>query len=369
MSVPLLDLNEQHRPLMGELREAFERVMGSSGFILGPTVEAFEANLARYCGAKHAVGVSSGTDALLAAMMALGVEPGDEVITTPFSFFATAGSIARLGAKPVFVDVDPVTFNMDVSQVSAAVTSRTVAIMPVHLFGLAADMAAINAVAQRHHLPVIEDAAQAIGARDRDQPIGTLGTMGALSFFPTKNLGGMGDSGAVLTNDDALAATLRKIRVHGADSTYHHTMIGANFRIDALQAAMLDVKLRHLDGWIEARRANAARYDERLSDAMLVKPTAPPHAFHTYNQYTIRVKDGRRDALMAHLAERGIGCRVYYPLPLHLQPCFASLGYQAGQFPVSEQLAAEVLSLPIYPELNVSQLDEVIAAVGEFSGQ
>jgi len=367
MNVPILDLTAQHEPLMDSFRQVFERLMGSGAFILGQTVEQFEAKLAAYCGGAHAVGMSSGTDALLAAMMALDIGPDDEVITSTFSFFATAGSIARLGAKPVFVDVDETTFNLNVDQVTAAVSPRTAAIMLVHLFGLAADMQAIRAVAQRHHLPIIEDAAQAIGARDHDQRVGAIGDIGCLSFFPTKNLGGMGDAGACVTNDAQLAQTLRQLRNHGSDATYHHTMVGGNFRIDALQAGMLEVKLAHLDDWITARRDNAARYRKTLQRDDMVQPVEPIDMFHTYNQYTLRVPHGRRDALMDHLAQHGIGCRVYYPLPLHLQPCFAYLGYKAGDLPVAERLAGEVLSLPVFPELGETRQQCVIDAVREFA--
>ncbi len=351
---------------MPELATLFEKVIRSGQFILGARVEAFERELAAYCGAEHAIAMSSGTDALLAAMMAIELAPGDEVITSPFTFFATGGSIVRAGGTPVFVDIDPVTYNIDPAAVEAAVTPRTRAIMPVHLFGQCADMAALNAIAQKHSLLVVEDAAQAIAAKQGNQRAGSMSTIGCLSFYPTKNLAVPGDGGACLTHDAALAQRLKVLRLHGQTDEYQHAVVGGNFRLDALKAGMLSIKLPHLDRWTQLRRENAARYDKLLAGLPVTRPTEAPGMYHVYNQYTLRVDPARRDALKAHLGQRKIGNRVYYPLALHMQPCFASLGYRQGMLPVSEAACQSVLSLPIYPEMTAQQQDVVVAAITEF---
>lgn len=359
MSVPLLDLKAQFAAIEPEIRVAIDAVLASQHFILGPEVEAFEQELAAYCGARHGIGVSSGTDALLLALMALGVGPGDEVVTTPYTFFATAGAIARLGARPVFVDIDPLTWTLDPNGIARALTPRTKAILPVHLFGQCADMAPILESADG--IPVIEDAAQAIGADLHGRRAGTLGTLACFSFFPSKNLGGFGDGGMVTTNDDTLAETMRVLRVHGAKPKYHHALLGGNFRLDALQAAVLRVKLRHLDAWTAARQHNASRYDSLLADIPGLSLPRIVTGRHVFNQYIVRT--ARRDDLQAMLKSRGIGCEIYYPLPLHLQPCFAGLGYGKGSLPQAEAAAGETLALPIYPELSEAQVTEVAAAV------
>jgi dTDP-4-amino-4,6-dideoxygalactose transaminase len=366
MPVPLLDLSQQHASLLPAFREVFERTIASGRFILGPEVQAFEARLAEYCGTRHALAVSSGTDALLLSLMALDIKAGDEVITTPFTFFATAGCIARAGATPVFVDIDPATFNLDPSKIAAAVTPRTRAIMPVHLFGQMAAMEPIMKLAHARNLRVIEDAAQAIGAKIDGAMSGSVGDVGCLSFYPSKNLAALGDAGACTTNDDQLYERLRMMRVHGEETKYHHTFIGGNFRLDALQASWLAVKLPHLDGWAAKRRANAQRYNRELAGLPLVLPAEAAGAHHVFNQFTICVPGGRRDALRKHLHDRAIGAEIYYPVPLHQQACFAYLGKRAGDFPEAERAAGEVLSLPIFPEMTPAQQGEVIAAVREF---
>ena len=366
-AIPLLDLAAQNHPLMPELRVAFERVAMKGNFILGAEVESFERDVAAYLGVKHAIGVSSGTDALLVGLMALGLAPGDEVITTPFSFFATAGCVARLGAVPVFVDIDPATYNLDVSRVERAITKKTKLILPVHLFGQPCAMAPLQALACAHELPIFEDAAQAIGARSAIGPVGGLGALGAFSFFPSKNLGAFGDAGLVTTNDAALAAHIRLLRSHGAEPKYYNAEIGGNFRLDALQAAILAVKLPHLDTWAAGRAQNAARYTAAFTAANLPSELLglPQHVEpgHVWNQYTIRTP--RRDALKAHLAAEKIGHETYYPVPLHRQKCFASLGYAEGSFPEAERAAREVLSLPIFPELGPERLERVVTEVRE----
>ncbi len=369
--VPLIDLKAQYAGLRDELRAAVDGVLESQRFILGPEVEGLESEVAAYCGAAHGVGVSSGTDALLVALMALDVGSGDEVVTTPFSFFATAGVVARLGARPVFVDIDPSTFNLDPARLAAAVTPRTKAIMPVHLFGQTADMDPIAATACEANLPVVEDAAQAIGADYHGRRAGGLGLLGCFSFFPTKNLGGFGDGGMVTTNDPDLAARVRSLRNHGFAEKYYNREVGGNFRLDALQAAVLRVKLGHLEAWHEARRRNAARYGELFAAAGLTAPDSPVktpveagHGRHIYHQYVLRCE--RRDELQAYLGERGIGSAVYYPVALHLQECFRHLGSVAGDFPLAERAAREVLALPIYPELGDEAAAEVVDAVRAF---
>jgi dTDP-4-amino-4,6-dideoxygalactose transaminase len=367
MRVPMLDLKAQHASIRDDVMAAVASVFESQHFILGPEVKALESEIGEYLGVKHALGVSSGTDALLVALMALDIGPGDEVVTTPFSFFATAGCVARVGARPVFVDIDPVTFNIDPAGIEAAITPRTKAILPVHLYGQAADMDAILAVAEKHGLPVIEDAAQAIGSDYRGQRVGGLGAIGCFSFFPSKNLGGAGDGGLVTTNDDALAERLRILRVHGGKPKYYHHVVGGNFRLDAIQGAVLRVKLRELESWHAARMANAARYDALLADAPVSIPVVAEGNRMIWNQYTVRVHAGReaRDALGAGLKARGIDSAVYYPVPLHLQRCFEDLGHAAGDFPEAERAAAEALSVPVHPDLTVAQIEYTAAAVQE----
>jgi dTDP-4-amino-4,6-dideoxygalactose transaminase len=366
--VPLLDLSAQNGPLREEILSAIARVVDSQRFIGGPEVEGFERELAAAIGANHAVGVSSGTDALLVAMMALGIGPGDEVITPTFSFFATAGCVSRLGATPRLVDIDPVTFNVNVAAVERAITARTRAIIPVHLFGLCSDMDPLIDIARRRQIAVIEDAAQAIGSRYGGRRAGAIGTFGCFSFFPSKNLGAFGDAGLVTTNDAALAERVRMLRNHGAEPKYFHKYIGGNFRLDALQAAVLRVKAPHLAGWTEFRRRNAARYDAmfravRLDD-VLTLPYEPANRYHIFNQYVIRAP--KRDALKAHLDRAGIGTEIYYPVPFHLQECFASLGHREGDFPEAEAAAREVLALPIYGELTEVQQQHVVDRIAEF---
>lgn len=365
MNVKLLDLSEQYTPLRDEILQAVARIVDTQSFILGPTVEGFEQKLAQYCDVKHAIGVSSGTDALLCALMALDIGPGDEVICPSFTFFASAGSIARLGAKVVFCDIDPKTFNLDPEDVARRITPRTKAIMPVHLFGQMAAMDDINRLADKHGLKVIEDAAQAIGAKQNGRPAASVGTIGCLSFYPTKNLGAMGDAGAICTNDDALAEKCRLLRVHGSGHQYHHKYIGGMFRMAAIQAAVLEIKLRYLEGWHDARRRNAALYDQLLGGSQVVTPFIAPGNHSIYNQYVIRVRN--RDAVKQALADRGIGSAIYYPIPLHLQECFADLGYRAGDLPESERACEEVLALPIYPELPEAHIRQVSAALREIT--
>ncbi len=366
--VPLLDLKAQYATIRGEVQAAMERVVESQYFILGPEVEALEKEVAAYSSCAFGVGMSSGTDALLAALMAIAIKPGDEVITAPYTFFATAGSIVRLGARPVFVEIDPATYNLDVSQIEAAVTPRTRAIMPVHLFGQMAEMDGVMDAAERHNLVVIEDAAQAIGSEYKGRRAGSIGHMGCFSFFPSKNLGGFGDGGLVTTNDPALAEMLALLRGHGAKPKYYHKYVGGNFRLDALQAAVLRVKLKYLDKWSAARQRNAATYrrlfQEAGLDGVIGLPVELPHMRHIYNQFVIRCP--QRDDLMAFLKERKIGVEVYYPVPLHLQECFTDLGYQRGDFPLSEAAANESLAIPIYPELTDEMQQTVVEAIAAF---
>lgn len=361
MDVKMLDLQAQYRPIREEIRAAIERICDSQALILGPAVDSFEKKLAAYCHTKHAIGVSSGTDALLCALMALGVGPGDEVICPTFTFFASAGSIARTGATPVFCDIDPRTFNIDVADAARRITKRTKAIMPVHLFGQLARMEQVNDLAAAHGLSVVEDAAQAIGATRHDRPACAWGTLGCLSFYPTKNLGAFGDAGAICTNDDRLAEVCRKLRVHGSGHTYRHEMIGGMFRLSALQAAVLEVKLKYLPSWHEGRRRNAAAYDKLLAGSAAITPKIEDGNWSIYNQYVIRVKN--RDIVKDKLAKAGAPSAVYYPLPLHLQKCFAYLGHKEGDFPASESACREVLALPIYPELLEEHLSHVAKQV------
>jgi dTDP-4-amino-4,6-dideoxygalactose transaminase len=365
MPVPLLDLQGQYRPLRDDILAAVTRVCDSQRFIGGPEVENFEKEIAGYLGVPHAIGLSSGTDALLIALMALGIGPGDEVITPTFSFFATAGCVTRVGATPRLVDVDPATFNIDPASLEAAITPRTKVIIPVHLYGQCADMDAVMALADKHGLVVLEDAAQAIGSTYKGRPAGSIGKAGCFSFFPSKNLGAFGDAGMLTTTDEALAHEVRLLRNHGAEPKYFHKRIGGNFRLDALQAAILRIKLPHLEGWTKGRQANADRYDALFRErGLLGRVTLPARAHgrnHIFNQYVIRVAG--RDALRARLDAKGIGTEVYYPVPFHLQECFAPLGYRRGDFPAAEAAADETLAIPIYGELTEAQQREVVDAI------
>jgi len=367
MKVPLLDLVAQHQTIREDVMAAVARVFDSQQFVMGAEVADFEREVGAYCHAKHAIGCASGSDALLLALMALDVGQGDEVITTSFTFFATASAVTRLGARPVFIDIAYDDFNLNVELLERAITPRTKAIMPVHLFGQCARMDAIADIAAKHNLPIVEDAAQAIGADFQTRRAGTIGAIGCFSFFPSKNLGGAGDGGLMTTEDDELAAKLRILRVHGMEPKYYHQVVGINSRLDALQAAVLRVKLRHLDDWTESRRANAARYEQWFKAAgieEIVLPKAHADSRHIYNQYTIRCQ--RRDELKAHLQAAGIGTEVYYPVPLHLQECFAFLGGKLGDLPVTEQAMRECLSLPIYAELAAEQQQYVVEKIAEF---
>lgn len=384
MNVPLLDLKAQYATIKDEVDRKVLEVLASQGFILGPEVEALENELAAYLGAARAVGVSSGTDALIVSLMALGVGPGDAVVIPPFTFFATGGAVTRVGARPVFCDIDPVTFNLDPARLDEVLRKderalRIKAIIPVHLYGQVADMDTVCDIARRHGAAVLEDACQAVGSeypsKNGVRRACVMGALGVLSFYPTKNLGAIGDAGMVLTNDEDLAAKVRRLRVHGERSRYFHDEVGGNFRLDALQAAVLRIKLRHLEEWQAKRRERAAFYDKRFATEGLVeegfvrtpaavyRPAGLTH-FHTYHQYVIRAK--RRDELMAFLKERGVGSAIFYPLGLHEQKCFASLGYRKGDFPETEKAAAEVLALPIYPELAPEQQDRVVFSILEF---
>jgi dTDP-4-amino-4,6-dideoxygalactose transaminase len=385
MRVPLLDLKPQYQPLAAEIQEAIARVCASQAFILGPAVKELETSVAAYSHCRFGVGVSSGTDALLLALMALGIGAGDAVITSPFTFFATAGTIARAGARPLFCDIDPLTFNISAAAVKSFITARCEtrggalidrasgarvrALMPVHLYGQVADMAALSALAAEYDLKVIEDAAQAIGAEDASHKrAGSFGDIGCLSFFPTKNLGAFGDAGMCVANDAALSERMEILRVHGGRPKYYHAFIGGNFRIDELQAAVLNIKLRHLDAWSAGRQRNAAYYDaafarERIG-ASVTTPSVSRGVRHIYNQYVIRARD--RVALRSHLADAGVGTEIYYPVPLHLQQCFAYLGHRSGEFPESERASAETLALPIYPELSEAQLQYVVDTIAAF---
>ncbi|HSB08242.1 MAG TPA: DegT/DnrJ/EryC1/StrS family aminotransferase [Blastocatellia bacterium] len=373
MKIPLLDLGAQHSSIAGEIESAVKRVLDSQQFILGPEVRELERELAAYCQCSESVGCASGSDAILLALMACGVGPGDEVITTPFSFFATVGSMVRLQAKPVFVDIDGATFNLDVTRLAEGITSRTRAIMPVHLFGQCADMEIITQLADRNGIAVIEDAAQAIGAEHHGKRAGSLGAVGCFSFYPSKNLGGAGDGGLLTTNNTEIADSLRALRSHGAKKKYYHDRVGINSRLDSLQAAILRVKFRYLDSWTQARRNNARRYQSLFRDAGFLSnqpvrlPTESEPAFHVYNQFVIRVRE--RDELRAYLTKRGIGTEVYYPLPLHLQNCFKDLGYNEGDFPEAESAAREALAIPVYPELTEAEQMYVVAMVRSFYDQ
>src|SRR6266849_1283973 len=358
MKVPLIDLSGQHQFLRPKLLEAVARVIDTQQFVLGAEVKSLEEEIASYSNTNFAIGCASGSDALLLALMALDIKAGDEVITTPFTFFATGSAIARLGARPQFVDIDRRTYNIDAALVEAAITERTRAILPVHMYGQCANMEALLEVARRHNLPIVEDSAQAIGATDHGRRAGSMGQLGCFSFYPTKNLGGAGDGGMVVTNDESLATRMRKLRVHGGATEYQHDEVGINSRLDAMQAAILRVKLEYLDEWSEARRRKAALYDELLHEAdrsgRFVTPFVRPEARHIFHQYVLRVP-GHRDELIQHLSQHGVGNKIYYPVPLHMQQCFAYLNYKQGEFPEAERAARETVALPCYPELTEQQ--------------
>lgn len=375
MKVPLLDLKAQYQTIKDEVVPAVNEVLESQYFILGPKVVELEKKVSAYSDVPYAAGVSSGSDALLVALMALDIQPGDEVITTPFTFFSTAGVISRLNATPVFVDIDPVTYNIDPAKIESAVTRKTKAIIPVHLYGQCADMDPLIEIAEKYNIAIIEDAAQSIGAEYKGKKAGSMGEIGIFSFFPSKNLGGCGDGGMVVTRDESLYKKLKILRVHGSEPKYYHKYVGGNFRLDALQAAVLIVKLKYLDLWSEGRRKNADYYNQKLEETGLIERglVQPPEAVyeksgdknhHIYNQYTIRVKD--RDNLRDYLKKLDIGTEIYYPLPLHLQECFKDLGYLKGDFPEAEKASEEVLSLPIYPELNQEQKEYIIQKISEY---
>jgi len=371
--VPFMDLVAQYGEIKKDVQEAVDRVLSEQRFILGDEVAEFECDVAEYCDSRDAVGCASGTDALLLSLQALDIGPGAEVITSPFTFFATAGAIHRVGAKPVFVDIDPISFNLDASQVEAAITEQTRAIIPVHIFGQCAEMEPLWRLAVRSGLAVIEDACQAIGAEYRGRRAGVLGTLGCFSFFPTKNLGGAGDGGLVTTDDPDLAARLRRLRVHGDAGGYHHREVGLNSRLDALQAAVLRIKLAHIETWTEGRQQNAKRYGElfrhyELLDAIEL-PAVLPDRRHVYNQYCVRVKAGQRDDVLNSLREQKVGATIYYPVPLHLQECFSDLGYKPGDLPESETACAEVLALPIFPELTADKQEVVVRSISKALGR
>lgn len=371
MNVPLLDLTEQNKKLRPEIESALGRVLDTNAFILGGEVKALEDELAVYCGTKYAIGCASGSDALLLALMALDVKAGDEVITTPYSFFATVSCITRLGATPIFVDIDPATYNLDIAQIEAKISPRTKAIQPVHLYGQCADMEALKKVSEKHGVPLVEDAAQAIGAEENSIRAGAMSEIGCFSFYPSKNLGGMGDGGFMTTNDDAMAEKLFALRVHGSKERYHHKWVGLNSRLDGFQGAVLRVKLPYLDEWSNRRKANADRYRNLFTDAGLAEQVVLPfereNVRHIYNQFVVRVP-GRRDELRSFLSENNIGTDVYYPISLHLQECFAYLGGKEGDLPESEKASRETLALPIYPELRAEQQEYVVDKIREFFG-
>lgn len=369
MRVPLLDLTEQNQLLRPEIEAALGRVLDTNAFILGGEVKALEDELAAYCGTKYAIGCASGSDALLLALMALDVKAGDEVITTPYSFFATVSAITRLGATPVFVDIDPLTYNLDVSQIESKITERTKAIQPVHLYGQCADMTELRKVAAKHGIPLVEDAAQAIGAEENGVRAGAMSEIGCFSFYPSKNLGGMGDGGFMTTDDDELAERLFALRVHGSKERYYHKWVGLNSRLDGFQGAVLRVKLPYLDSWSNKRKANADLYRELFTDAGLTEQVGLPYerenVRHIYNQFVVRVP-GKRDELRAFLTEKGIGTDIYYPVSLHMQECFEYVGYKEGDLPESEKASRETLALPIYPELRPEQLEYVVESIARF---
>jgi dTDP-4-amino-4,6-dideoxygalactose transaminase len=373
MPVPLCDLKAQYRKIGPDIEAAVARVLATGQVILGPEVKAFEEEAAGYLGSRHAIGCASGTDALMLALQALEIGPGDEVVLPPFTFFATAGVVCRLGARPVFADIDPVTFNLDPLQVENKISSRTRAIIAVHLYGQCADMDQINRISQRHGLPIVEDAAQTFGAEYEGKRAGTLGTVGCFSFYPTKNLGAYGDAGLVTTDNSSLAERMMCLRVHGMEPKYYHKYIGWNARLDALQAAILRVKLPYIECWTQQRQEAARRYDGLIErhhlSHFLGRPSVRAKHRHVFHQYVVRVADGQRDALVRHLQAHHIGCDVYYPLPLHLQECMRFLGYQEGDFPASEEAAKCVLALPMFPELTLPQQERVIECCADFLRQ
>jgi len=363
MKIPILDLTAQYKSIKSEIDDAVMKVVESQHFILGPEVEAFESEVAAYCGTKYAVGVASGTDALILALKALGIGPGDEVITTPFTFFATAESVSLVGAKPVFVDINPKTYCINPELIEDAITKRTKAIIPVHLFGQCADMDRILEIAKINNLKVIEDTAQAMGATYKGRQAGSMGDMGCLSFFPSKNLGGFGDAGMIITNDKGLADKIKMLRVHGSTIRYMHSTIGTNSRLDALQAAILRVKLRHLDKWLEARRKAAHYYDENLRGiTSLIAPYTPSYNIHTYHLYVLRIKPSP-EKLAKALNDAGIEARTYYPVSLHMQECYKNLGYKKGSLPESELASPQTLATPIYPELGIDKLEHITRTI------
>lgn len=370
MQVPMLDLTEQYSSLRSEVLEVLDKVMSSSQFILGPNVKKLETDVAEYSRVAHAIGCANGSDAIHIALQALGVGPGDEVITTPFTFFATGGAIVRAGAKPVYVDIDPITFNIDPAKIEEAITDKTKAIIPVHLYGQMADMERIAEIAKKHNLAVVEDAAQAIGAKHNGKTVGELGSAATYSFFPTKNLGAYGDGGMIVTNDDEAAENCRVIRVHGSKPKYYHHVLGYNSRLDELQAAVLNIKFPHLDKWSELRREKAQMYTSLLKENvgdMVVTPIEKEGNYHVFHQYTIRVEN--RDELQQYLKDQGVQTMIYYPLPLHVQPVFKDLGYKEGDLPLAEKAANEALSLPMFPELKTEQQEYVVAKIAEFYGK
>ncbi|MGA5690544.1 DegT/DnrJ/EryC1/StrS family aminotransferase [Cytobacillus pseudoceanisediminis] len=370
MKVPMLDLSEQYQGLKSEVLEVLDGVMSSSRFILGDNVKKLEADVAKYSNVNHGIGCGNGSDAIHIALQALGVGPGDEVITTAFTFFATGGAIARAGATPVYVDIDPVTFNIDPSKVEAAITEKTKAIIPVHLYGQMADMESLAKIAEKHNLAIVEDAAQAIGAKHNGKSVGELGTAATYSFFPTKNLGAYGDGGMVVTDNDDVAEKCRVIRVHGSKPKYYHHVLGYNSRLDELQAAVLNVKFPHLDKWSEMRRKNADTYTNLLKEKVgdhVVTPVEKEGNYHVFHQYTLRVEN--RDELQKYLQDQGVSTMIYYPLPLHVQPVFQELGYKEGDLPITEKAAKEALSLPMFPELKREQQEYVVEKIAEFYGK
>ena len=368
--VPMLDVRRQNGPLLAEIEAEISSICASGAFVNGPACREFESDIAKFCGTQHAVGCASGSDALLLALMALGVEAGDEVVIPSFTFFATASAVTRLGATPVFADILPDTFNIDPSDVAKKITPATKAIMPVHLFGQCADMKQLTAISEEAGLPIVEDAAQAIGAEYYGQRAGSMGKLGCFSFYPTKNLGGFGDGGIITTDDKEIADQLRILRDHGQHPRYHHSTVGVNSRLDTIQAAVLKIKLKHLEGWSAGRDRNAKFYAQEFVEKEIEKqlgvPTVAEGCQSIWNQYTVRVTEGRRDAMQQWLADRQIGSAVYYPIPLHLQECFAEWGYREGSLPVTEQAAKEVLSLPIFAELESAELAQVVQAIGDF---
>ena len=370
MNVPLLDLTAQYANIREDVRAAIDRVFTSQRFVLGPEGQALETELARYCGTTHAIGCASGSDALLLALISCGIGPDDEVISTPFTFFATAAAVTRLGARPVFVDIDEGTFNLDPERIEASISPRTKAIVAVHLYGQCVDMKPLMETAAKHGIPVIEDAAQAIGSEDRGRRAGSIGTIGCLSFYPSKNLGGAGDGGMLVTSEDDHARRLRSLHVHGEDRKYHHEVVGINSRLDEIQAAVLRVKMAHIEEWTRARQRKAEQYELLFTDAGLNEQLKTPQVRrdgrHVFHQFAIRVAAGERDALREHLRTRGVGSDIYYPLPLHLQNCFRYLGYEEGAFPAAERAATETLALPIYPELTDEQQDYVVGNIADF---